>query len=172
MTLEEAIKRYTDNAEYERTHGNLQGCLDFRQLVELLKELKRWREFGRNNSQLINDCLIQNRIDELYSSEITDVQGMFDVIDKITKRLIEERHKLVEKGEICFGKPYKELADLTDLIDEDENILLSNMYMIDHAYCFLPYQVYKAVEDNLEDFRPYIGKITLKPNVKIRVSAG
>jgi len=70
MTLEEAIKRYTDNAEYERTHGNLQGCLDFRQLVELLKELKRWREFGRNNLQFINDCLIQNRIDELYSSEI------------------------------------------------------------------------------------------------------
>ena len=29
MTLYEAIKRYTDNAEYERTHGNLQGCLDF-----------------------------------------------------------------------------------------------------------------------------------------------
>lgn len=70
MTLEEAIKRYTDNAEYERTHGNLQGYLDFKQLAELLKELKQWREFGRNNAQFINDCLIQNRIDELYSSEI------------------------------------------------------------------------------------------------------
>lgn len=43
MTLEEAIKRYTDNAEYERTHVNLQGCLDFRQLAEWLKELKRLR---------------------------------------------------------------------------------------------------------------------------------
>ena len=43
MTLEEAIKRYTDNAEYERTHGNLQGCLDFRQLVEWLRELQRYR---------------------------------------------------------------------------------------------------------------------------------
>jgi len=44
MTLEEAIKRYTNNAEYERTHGNLQGCIEFRQLAEWLKELKRYRE--------------------------------------------------------------------------------------------------------------------------------
>ena len=47
MTLEEAIKRYIDNAEYERTHGNLQGCLDFRQLAEWLKELKQIREQTR-----------------------------------------------------------------------------------------------------------------------------
>lgn len=44
MTLDEAIKRYISNAEYERTHGNLQGCLDFRQLAEWLKELKQLRE--------------------------------------------------------------------------------------------------------------------------------
>ena len=44
MTLEEAIKTYTSNAEYERTHGNLQGCLDFRQLAEWLRELKAHRE--------------------------------------------------------------------------------------------------------------------------------
>jgi hypothetical protein len=40
MTLDEAIKMYTNNAEYERTHGSLQGCLDFRQLAEWLKT--RW----------------------------------------------------------------------------------------------------------------------------------
>lgn len=44
MTLDEAIKMYTNNAEYERTHGNLQGCLDFRQLAAWLKELKDARE--------------------------------------------------------------------------------------------------------------------------------
>ena len=43
MTLEEAIIRYTDNAEYERTNGNLQGCLEFRQLAEWLKELRALR---------------------------------------------------------------------------------------------------------------------------------
>ena len=44
MTLDEAIKRYIDNAEYERTHGNLQGCLEFKQLVEWLRELKTYKE--------------------------------------------------------------------------------------------------------------------------------
>jgi hypothetical protein len=44
MKIDEAIIRYTDNAEYERTHGNLQGCLNFKQLAEWLKELKAYRE--------------------------------------------------------------------------------------------------------------------------------
>lgn len=44
MTLDEAIKRYTNNAEHERTHGNLQGCLDLRQLAGWLKELKEKRK--------------------------------------------------------------------------------------------------------------------------------
>ena len=34
MTIDEAIKRFQSNAEYERTYGNLQGCLEFRQLAE------------------------------------------------------------------------------------------------------------------------------------------
>lgn len=44
MTLEQAIDRYTNNAEYERIHGSLQGCLDFRQLAEWLKDYKRLLE--------------------------------------------------------------------------------------------------------------------------------
>lgn len=41
MSIDEAIERYKNNAEYERTHGNLQGCLDFRQLIEWLKDYKQ-----------------------------------------------------------------------------------------------------------------------------------
>ena len=44
MTIDKATPRYADNAEYERTHGNLQGCLEFRQLAKWLKELKQLRE--------------------------------------------------------------------------------------------------------------------------------
>lgn len=44
MTLDEAIKMYIDNAKYERNHGNLQGCLAFRQLAEWLSELKVYKE--------------------------------------------------------------------------------------------------------------------------------
>lgn len=47
MKIEEAIKRYSINAEYERTHGNLQGCLEFKQLADWLKELKQLREQKR-----------------------------------------------------------------------------------------------------------------------------
>lgn len=53
MTIEEAITRYKHNAEYERTHGNLQGCLEFRQLVEWLSKyqqieqiVKQHKKFG------------------------------------------------------------------------------------------------------------------------------
>ena len=41
MTLDEAIKRYADNAEYERTHGNLQGCMEFKQLAEWLRKYQK-----------------------------------------------------------------------------------------------------------------------------------
>ena len=41
MTLDEAIKRYTDNAEYERTHGNLQGCMEFKRLAEWLRKYQK-----------------------------------------------------------------------------------------------------------------------------------
>jgi DNA-directed RNA polymerase subunit RPC12/RpoP len=44
MTIDEVIIRYKNNAEYERTHGNLQGCLEFRQLAEWLKDYKRMKE--------------------------------------------------------------------------------------------------------------------------------
>ena len=47
MILNEAIERYTSNAEYERTHGNLQGCLEFKQLCKWLKELREYRAAER-----------------------------------------------------------------------------------------------------------------------------
>lgn len=48
MTIDEAIEKYINNAEYERNHGNLQGCLDFKQLAEWLKELKAYREQSKD----------------------------------------------------------------------------------------------------------------------------
>ena len=44
MTIEEAIKRYSYNAEFERKHGNLQGYFEFKQLAYWLKELKYMKE--------------------------------------------------------------------------------------------------------------------------------
>ena len=50
MTLDEAITRYKNNAEYERTHGNLQGCIEFRQLAGWLTLLKQILDSGDCNS--------------------------------------------------------------------------------------------------------------------------
>lgn len=44
MTIDEAITRYTYNAEYERAHGNLQGFLEFKRLEKWLKELRVYRK--------------------------------------------------------------------------------------------------------------------------------
>lgn len=41
MSIDEAITRYKNNAEYESTHGNLQGCLEFRQLAEWLRKYQK-----------------------------------------------------------------------------------------------------------------------------------
>lgn len=95
------------------------------------------------------------KIDEdgCYDGEIDDVMGMFETIDKIVKSLIKKQHEKVEKGVTDFrGNPVKELADLSDSMWLSDNtpVLRFNQYMIEHAYCFLPYQVYKAVEDLIE----------------------
>ena len=55
MTIDEAIQRYTDNAEYERAHGNLQGCLEFKQLTKWLKELRAYRKMYQKEH--VDDCL-------------------------------------------------------------------------------------------------------------------
>ena len=55
MTIDEAIKRYVDNAEYERTYGNLQGWLEFKQLANWLKELRVYRKMYLEEHE--DDCL-------------------------------------------------------------------------------------------------------------------
>ena len=111
---------------------------------------------------------------------------MFNVIDKITRRLIDERHNEVVLGEKNWdGKPYRELTDLTDSMWLNKNtpLLMFNRMMIENAYCFLPYQVYVAVKDMIETAdKPYIDNDTdcewyccsfkLKEGKKIHVQAG
>lgn len=53
--LDEAITRYKNNAEYERTHGNLQGCLEFRQLAQWLRELRAYRNIFHADN--VDNCL-------------------------------------------------------------------------------------------------------------------
>ena len=45
IELDEAIEKFEHNAEFERRNGNLQGCLEFRQLAKWLRELKMYRYY-------------------------------------------------------------------------------------------------------------------------------
>lgn len=91
--------------------------------------------------------------DGLYDGYIDNLKGMFDTIDVITKRLIAERHEKVIAGEEDWkGKPLKELTDLSGSmwLDGETSILMFNIQMIENAYCFLPYQLFKAIENKIE----------------------
>ena len=61
MSIDEAIERYTGNAEYERTHGNLQGCLEFRQLAKWLEELRAYRKLYHADN--VDNCLREKVVD-------------------------------------------------------------------------------------------------------------
>ena len=107
---------------------------------------KEWTDFLKSKGIEIDE-------DGCYDGEIDDIMGMFEVIDKITKMIIEKRHKEVEKGLKDFkNEPLREMTDLSKSmwLDNKTPILMFNREMIENAYCFLPYQVYLAVQDKIE----------------------
>lgn len=122
--------------------------------------------------------------DGVYDGYIDNLKGMFDVIDKITKRLINDRHEKVVAGKLDWdGKPLRELTDLSGsmwLKDDDTSILTFNIQMIENVYCFLPYQLFKAVEDIIEKCEYDDSRAValgykyykLKDNKRIHVDAG
>lgn len=50
ITIDIAIKRCIEKAYYERIHGNLRGCLEFRQLAVWLEQLQKIQEIARWNN--------------------------------------------------------------------------------------------------------------------------
>jgi len=82
MTIDEAIEMYTSNAEYERTHGSLQGCKNFKQFAEWLKELKAYKEQGEDciSRQAVIDGINEYFHDEYYQR--TSIQDCRDCLIK------------------------------------------------------------------------------------------
>lgn len=113
---------------------------------------EEWEEFIKSKGIEIDE-------DGCYDGEIDDVMSMFEVIDKITRRLINERHQKVLNKETNFrGKPLRELTDFSDSIwlDDKISIFMFNQRTIEDTYCFLPYQVYLSVKDIIEELdKPY-----------------
>lgn len=76
ITIEEAITRYKNNAEYERTHGNLQGCLEFRQLAKWLEQLQKieeivngWGKYRKGISSSEGDSIYMQKVREVLEDE-------------------------------------------------------------------------------------------------------
>lgn len=132
-----------------------------------------WEEFITSKGIEINE-------DGQYDGEIDDVMGMFEVVDKITRRLINKQHqKVLNKKKDFRGNLETELTDLSSSywLAEGNCILAFNERMVSNAYCFLPYQVYLAVEDIIEETHCTDSKwafhtYKLKDGKKISVSAG
>lgn len=43
-TIDEIVERFERSAEFQRTHRDLSGCQEFKQIAEWLKELKAYKE--------------------------------------------------------------------------------------------------------------------------------
>ena len=90
MRIEEEIKKFTDNAEYECTHGNLQGCLEFKQLAEWLKELKQLREQEPCEDAISRQTAINSLGEQPlnWTDERYEKQAVEDWLD--TKKMLQE----------------------------------------------------------------------------------
>jgi hypothetical protein len=110
MILDEEIKRYFDNAEYERTHGNLQGCLEFKQLAKLLKELKAYRKICHNEH--VDDYLRadRDRLRDAFDKARAEIEGL-----QTYKMFVGEKTVYVERDDVlAIIDKYKGESEGTD----------------------------------------------------------
>lgn len=127
--------------------------------------------------------------DDDYDGYITNIHGLFSTINTIIKRLIDEQHQKVVNGETNWNdEPKKDLYNFTDSYNfyckeydgKQSSILDFNFYILNNSYLFIPYVVYKALEDILEhdedrwndDKIEWYRSYKLKDGEKIHVHAG
>ena len=113
MNLDEAIDRYTNNAEYERTHGSLHGCLEFRQLAEWLKDYKRLLEQqpcedAISRQAALNSLIDNTHLDGYDLAEALDAIENKEKLPPVTQIPIECDDAISRKAVL---EPYQTLDD-------------------------------------------------------------
>lgn len=110
MKLEEVIERYTRNAEYERTHGSLQGCLEFRQLAEWLKDYKRLLEKEPCEDEYIKvpKKALKYRTAGMVAYNAEWLKNHFDLERAVICGAQEPCEDATLKDIFCMGCEYKE----------------------------------------------------------------
>lgn len=73
MTIDEQIKILESNSEFERKEGDLQGCLNFRQLSEWLKELQAHREAWGKAKRTVKAYLMLEGFGSAYQDDIENL---------------------------------------------------------------------------------------------------
>lgn len=61
ITIDEAIERFKSNSKYERKHGNLQGCLEFAQLVDWLSKYQKIEQIMSRKDLYADDMCMEIR---------------------------------------------------------------------------------------------------------------
>lgn len=103
MKLDIAIERYTSNAEYERTHGNLQGFLEFNQLAKWLRDYKRLLEREAVLDKIEEEIKDTLYVDSLIFGELIDFKnGKIDADD-----VIEEFNRVTRMEVLRIIDKYK-----------------------------------------------------------------
>lgn len=101
MKLDEAIERYTSNAEYERTHGNLQGFLEFNQLAKWLRDYKRLLERESVLDEIRAEIVDTLYVDSLIFGELIDFKNgkisADDVIEEFNRVTRMEVLRIIDK---------------------------------------------------------------------------
>lgn len=147
MTIDDAIERYSHNAEYERVNGNLQGCLEFKQLVDWLKDYKRLLEQNPCEEAISRQAVL-DILDYWYDSDSSEyVQAARSICDlpsvnpREPKFIVHADGKIEQiKEAVAKWKPRLELDPnpKTDVLDEIRaEIANIEIYgQTDHA-CFI-----------------------------------
>lgn len=114
-----------------------------------------WIDFVKSNGIVVDE-------DDCYEGDITDVEGMFKVIDRITRKIIADQHErvvrnektLTNKGDI---QPCREMTDFSDSIWLSDNtpLLMSNRMIMEESYFFIPYILFNAVKGKIVPCEPY-----------------
>lgn len=105
MRLDEAIKRYKNNAEYERAHG-LQDCLEFRQLAKWLEELRAYRNMYHADN--VDNCLREKVVDNGMSIDevIKEIELEFNTFLSETGMNTPDAIKHEQSTNVDFDKVY------------------------------------------------------------------
>ena len=81
--LDATIERFKHNAEYQRTHGDLHGCLEFKQLAEWLDSYKKILETSKGEPEPI-----RINLNEIIKVKLTDLGKdiYYHQFDDLTER--------------------------------------------------------------------------------------